>query len=284
MKKPETVPAFSVILCLSYTKGMVTIMRLLLADDEKELTDALSVILSYNKYSVDAVYNGQDALDYAQSGEYDGIILDVMMPKMDGFEVLRRLRDAGISTPVLMLTAKSQLRDKVEGLDAGADDYLPKPFETEELLARIRAMEYYYLKSHNIMDAVFKVLHRIEGAYALAILCSDYPNSFIAARKDAPLLLGYGKGCNFVASDATAIIEHTREVSYMEDGEVAFVTRDAIKVFNALGEPVVKKHCTIDWDISAAEKGGYAHFMAAVKGIISQSSSSSQVFSTYTNS
>ena len=140
MKKPETVPAFSVILCLSYTKGMVTIMRLLLADDEKELTDALSVILSYNKYSVDAVYNGQDALDYAQSGEYDGIILDVMMPKMDGFEVLRRLRDAGISTPVLMLTAKSQLRDKVEGLDAGADDYLPKPFETEELLARIRAM------------------------------------------------------------------------------------------------------------------------------------------------
>ena len=115
-------------------------MRLLLADDEKELTDALSMILTYNKYSVDCVYNGQDALDYALGGEYDGIILDVMMPKMDGFEVLRQLRAANITTPVLMLTAKSQLRDKVEGLDAGADDYLPKPFETEELLARIRAM------------------------------------------------------------------------------------------------------------------------------------------------
>lgn len=115
-------------------------MRLLLADDEKELTDALSMILNYNKYSTDCVYNGQDALDYALSGEYDGIILDVMMPKMDGVEVLRRLRQSGITTPVLMLTAKSQLRDKVEGLDAGADDYLPKPFETEELLARIRAM------------------------------------------------------------------------------------------------------------------------------------------------
>lgn len=115
-------------------------MRLLLADDEKELTDALSMILNYNKFTTDCVYNGQDALDYAISGEYDGIILDVMMPRMDGVEVLRRLRQAGITTPVLMLTAKSQLRDKVEGLDAGADDYLPKPFETEELLARIRAM------------------------------------------------------------------------------------------------------------------------------------------------
>lgn len=115
-------------------------MRLLLADDEKELTDALAMILSYNKYSTDCVYNGQDALDYALSGEYDGIILDVMMPRLDGFEVLRRLRDNGVTAPVLMLTAKSQLRDKVEGLDAGADDYLPKPFETEELLARIRAM------------------------------------------------------------------------------------------------------------------------------------------------
>lgn len=115
-------------------------MRLLLADDEKELTDALSMILNYNKFITDCVYNGQDALDYAMSGEYDGIILDVMMPKLDGVEVLRRLRQAGITTPVLMLTAKSQLRDKVEGLDAGADDYLPKPFETEELLARIRAM------------------------------------------------------------------------------------------------------------------------------------------------
>lgn len=115
-------------------------LRLLLADDEKELTDALAVILNYNKYSVDTVYDGQDALDYALTGEYDGLILDVMMPKMNGFDVLRELRASGITTPVLMLTAKTQLQDKVEGLDAGADDYLSKPFETEELLARIRAM------------------------------------------------------------------------------------------------------------------------------------------------
>lgn len=115
-------------------------MRLLLADDEQELTDALSVILTYNKYSVDVVYDGQDALDYALTGDYDGLILDVMMPKMNGFDVLRVLRAEGITTPVIMLTAKSQLQDKIEGLDAGADDYLPKPFETEELLARIRAM------------------------------------------------------------------------------------------------------------------------------------------------
>lgn len=115
-------------------------MRLLLADDEQELTDALSVILTYNKYSVDVVNDGQDALDYAMTGDYDGLILDVMMPKMNGFDVLRELRSAGITTPVIMLTAKSQLQDKIEGLDAGADDYLPKPFETEELLARIRAM------------------------------------------------------------------------------------------------------------------------------------------------
>jgi glucosamine--fructose-6-phosphate aminotransferase (isomerizing) len=101
--------------------------------------------------------------------------------------------------------------------------------------------EYYYLKSGNILDAVFKVLHRIEGAYALGILCADYPGSFIAARKDAPLLLGYGKGCNFIASDATAIIEHTREVAYMEDGEVAFVTKEAIKVYDSFGQPVEKE-------------------------------------------
>ena len=115
-------------------------MRILLADDEQELTEALKVILTYNKYSVDIVHDGQNAYDYATTIDYDGIILDVMMPKMNGIEVLKELRIAGITTPVMMLTAKGQLADKVEGLDAGADDYLPKPFETEELLARLRAM------------------------------------------------------------------------------------------------------------------------------------------------
>ena len=125
----------------------------------------------------------------------------------------------------------------------------------------VQLLEYYYLKSSNILDAVFKVLHRIKGAYALGILCADYPGSFIAARKDAPLLLGYGRGCNFIASDATAIIEHTREVAYMDDGEVAVLTKDEIKVYDSFGQPVEKERHTIDWDISAAEKGGYAHFM-----------------------
>ena len=105
------------------------------------------------------------------------------------------------------------------------------------------------------------MLQVIEGAYALVILCKDYPDSFVVARKDAPLLLGFGDGCNFVASDATAIIEYTREVAYMEDGEVAFITKDNIDVYDSFGQPIEKEHHIIDWDISAAEKGGYAHFM-----------------------
>ncbi len=115
-------------------------MRLLVADDEKELVNALSVVLKHNQYMVDAVYNGTDALDYALTGDYDGIVLDVMMPGLDGLQVLQALREKGIDTPVLLLTAKSQLEDRVAGLDTGADDYLPKPFHMEELLARIRAM------------------------------------------------------------------------------------------------------------------------------------------------
>lgn len=115
-------------------------MRLLLAEDEIELSNALCAIFKHNNYSVDAVYNGKDALDFGLSGNYDGMILDVMMPSIDGITVLKKLRSAGISTPVLILTAKSELEEKVEGLDAGADDYLSKPFHMSELLARIRAM------------------------------------------------------------------------------------------------------------------------------------------------
>ena len=123
-------------------------------------------------------------------------------------------------------------------------------------------LEYFYLRNGgNIMAAVYTVLDRIEGAYALGILCKDLPDSFIAARKDAPLLLGYGEDCKFIASDVTAIIKHTRDVSYMEDGEVAVVSAGEIRVYDALGQPVEKEHSFIDWDVSAAEKGGYAHFM-----------------------
>lgn len=115
-------------------------MRLLLAEDEKELSHALVTMLKYNHYSVDAVYNGQDALDYLESGNYDGVILDIMMPKVDGITVLKTIRGKGNKIPVLLLTAKSEVDDKVAGLDSGADDYLTKPFAMKELLARIRAM------------------------------------------------------------------------------------------------------------------------------------------------
>lgn len=115
-------------------------MRLLLAEDEKELSNALVTILKHNNYSVDAVYNGQDALDYLEAGNYDGAILDIMMPKMDGITVLKNIRSHGNSIPVILLTAKSEIDDRVTGLDSGADDYLTKPFSMKELLARIRAM------------------------------------------------------------------------------------------------------------------------------------------------
>lgn len=115
-------------------------MKLLLAEDEEALSEAVVDILTYHKYIVDAVYNGEDAFDYAMYGDYDGIILDIMMPKRDGLDVLRELRQRGYKKPVLLLTAKSQVEDRIKGLDAGADDYLPKPFDMGELLARIRAM------------------------------------------------------------------------------------------------------------------------------------------------
>lgn len=115
-------------------------MRLLLAEDEKELSNAIAAILKHSHYSVDPVYNGQDALDYGLTENYDGIILDIMMPKKDGLEVLSQLRKHGITAPVLLLTAKTDVEDRIKGLDTGADDYLTKPFATGELLARIRAM------------------------------------------------------------------------------------------------------------------------------------------------
>ena len=115
-------------------------MRLLLAEDERELSDALVAILKHNNYSVDAVYDGQEALDYLEAQEYDGAVLDIMMPKMDGLIVLQTIREHGNSVPVLLLTAKTGVDDRVDGLDAGADDYLGKPFAMKELLARIRAM------------------------------------------------------------------------------------------------------------------------------------------------
>ena len=112
-----------------------------------------------------------------------------------------------------------------------------------------------------VSDALYMVLHRIEGAYALGILCSDDPDHVYAARKDAPLLIGFGEGENFIASDVTALVKYTRDVVYMDDGEVAVLGRDGVQVYNAMELPIEKEHHHIDWEISAAEKGGYEHFM-----------------------
>lgn len=115
-------------------------MKLLYAEDEPGLSEAVVDILTYYKYQVDAVDNGTDAYDYAKAEHYDGIILDVMMPGMSGLEVLQKLRQEGFRTPIMLLTAKAEIEDRVAGLDLGADDYLPKPFAMKELLARVRAM------------------------------------------------------------------------------------------------------------------------------------------------
>lgn len=115
-------------------------MRLLVAEDDQKLLKTLTHLFQMNHYIVDGVDNGRDALDFALSGEYDGLVLDIMMPEMDGISVLKAVREKGITTPALFLTARTEIYQRIEGLDAGADDYLPKPFSTGELLARVRAM------------------------------------------------------------------------------------------------------------------------------------------------
>ncbi|MCI5647869.1 MAG: response regulator transcription factor [Fusicatenibacter sp.] len=115
-------------------------MRLLLAEDEREMANAIKMVLEHNHYAVDVVSNGRDAYDWAQNGNYDGILLDIMMPQMSGLEVLSALRREKCDVPIMLLTARGEIEDKVTGLDLGADDYLTKPFAMKELLARIRAM------------------------------------------------------------------------------------------------------------------------------------------------
>ena len=115
-------------------------MRILFAEDDRDIAKAVQTLLERSGYSVDVVFNGRDALDYVETGEYDGVILDWMMPKLSGIDVLSQMRSQGLSTPALMLTARDAVEDRVAGLDTGADDYLPKPFAASELLARVRAM------------------------------------------------------------------------------------------------------------------------------------------------
>lgn len=128
-------------------------MRLLLAEDERELNQALTTVLRHNNFTVDSAFDGEEALDFIDSNDYDGVILDIMMPKIDGINVLKTIRKEGNNVPVLFLTAKSEIDDRVEGLDAGADDYLTKPFAMKELLARIRALT---RRQGEVQDSVLK--------------------------------------------------------------------------------------------------------------------------------
>ena len=126
-----------------------------------------------------------------------------------------------------------------------------------EVVAQL--LDYYY--AGDLLDAVYKVLHRIQGAYALGIVCADEPDQLVAVRKDSPLILGFGEGFQMLASDVTAVIKYTREVCYLEDGDVAVLTPDRIQVYDSLYQPAERPRSHVDWEISAAEKGGYPHFM-----------------------
>lgn len=128
-----------------------------------------------------------------------------------------------------------------------------------EVVAQL--LDYYYAASRDVFEAVNSMLSAVEGAYALGIVCADAPDRLIAARKDAPLLLGYGDGENFIASDVTALLRHTRDIVYMDDGELAIVTGGGIRIYDERRRPIEKEHHHIDWDVDAAEKGGYDHFM-----------------------
>lgn len=181
-------------------------MRLLLVEDEKPLSRALIAILERNHYSVDAVYDGRAALDYLEADNYDGVILDIMIPKIDGITVLKTIRSCGNSIPVLLLTAKSEVEDKVLGLDSGANDYLSKPFHAEELLARIRAMTRTQTAQNDsklqigniILDRATFELSTPSGSYNLANkefqmleLMMLNPNHLISAEKFIENIWGY---------------------------------------------------------------------------------------------
>lgn len=181
-------------------------MRLLLAEDEKALSKALVAILERNHYSVDAVYDGQSALDYLEMDNYDGVILDIMMPKVDGLTVLRKIRERGSLLPVLLLTAKSEVDDKVEGLDAGANDYLTKPFHSKELLARVRAITRTQTVQINskltmgnvILDRATFELSTVKGSFRLANkefqmleLMMSNPRQLISSERFLEKIWGY---------------------------------------------------------------------------------------------
>jgi len=150
-----------------YTKMAGNRMKVLMVEDERDLADAVAAILQKNNFSVDNAYDGEYGLDCALTNIYDFIILDIMLPKMDGLRVLKEMRNAGVLTPVLMLTAKGELRDKVTGLDSGADDYLPKPFHVDELLARLRALG--RRKGELLVDGIIQINNLAFNPQALTL-------------------------------------------------------------------------------------------------------------------
>lgn len=192
-------------LCYNQAKD-VTAMKILLADDEKSLVRALSTILSRNNYTVDCAYNGEEALSFLENGEYDAAILDIMMPKLDGVEVLKKIRAKGNSVPVILLTAKSEVEDKVNGLDSGADDYLTKPFDTRELLARLRAITRKQTE-HNTarltfgnisldratyeMTSPYGIYRLANKEYQMLELLMNNPNCVISGEKFIEKIWGY---------------------------------------------------------------------------------------------
>jgi two-component system copper resistance phosphate regulon response regulator CusR len=145
-------------------------MRILVAEDEKNLNSIIVKSLKANNYTVDACYDGEEALDYAEFAEYDAIVLDIMMPKMDGIEVVKRLRSKNNKVPVLFLTAKDSIEDRVTGLDAGADDYLVKPFALDELLARIRVM---IRRSADSTDLTLKIADMVVDTQKMTVFRGD---------------------------------------------------------------------------------------------------------------
>lgn len=177
-------------------------MRILVVEDEKHLVEALTQILRKNSYTVDTVYDGEAGLDNALCDIYDVIILDIMLPKMDGISVLKSLRTEGISTPVILLTAKGEISDKVIGLDSGADDYLPKPFATEELLARLRALS--RRKSEVLLDNTFKFGDIELNPSTLKLSCGNKEVKLILKESQLLELLISRKG---MASSKELIIE-----------------------------------------------------------------------------
>lgn len=173
-------------------------MKLLYAEDEISMSEAVVDVLTYHKYNVDAVYDGADALAYAEAEQYDGMILDIMMPELSGLEVLEQLRKKGNNTPILLLTAKVEIEDRIQGLDMGADDYLPKPFAMGELLARVRAM---LRRKENFTPDILKVGNLTLNMQSYELSCNG--QSFVLPKLEYQLmeLLMLNKGIYLSTED-----------------------------------------------------------------------------------